>query len=362
MVKLTAQQISWLYPYDKEPTHNMSRVANAHDICEEMRYTALNKQVLHLDIDDHDGLRCSVMGHHPLDIMGRKFFPQYYKLVPGKTLEPRMQQVFLDGDTFEVDYLFWLLTRDYNINVSSSQGALSWRGKVSGHYDYIVQLPDGTFVLLELKTCNQNYFQSLLRQRNYEVVRSRYGEDLQFVTDAMSDFRGHITQAALYRDTLTNESGLFVPDATCVIVKDKSTANLLIYELPENTDDILERAESIVQLYNSLESWEEALTKIRIPDPKLELRQRQRTSRYLLPPSMYGSPIVPLIYEWVGDKSTFLLGFALPKYVYHMIKGKIVETLNSICTDGSFGAFIYEMSEAESRIEAWLDYQYWRNL
>lgn len=360
MVKLTAEQLSWLYPYDKPCTTDEKRIKAAHEFVVQVHTEALNKQVLHLDDDSHDGLRCSAMGHHPLDIIGRKFFPRFYDLTPGSTISPRMQQLFLDGDVFEAHYIFWLLTRDYDIRVSVYQGDVCWRGKVTGHFDVIVQLPDGTFVLLELKTCNQNYFQSLQRQRDWLQVAAKYGKDYSFLTTEMSDFRGHITQAALYQDCL--KDGLFAPDATVVVVKDKNTASLLLYQIPEENEELLTRVQEIVNIYDSVNSWEEAVFKIKIPDPKLELRNRQRTSRYLLPPALYSSPVVPLLYEWVGDKQTYILGYALPDTVYPTIAHKIKQSIQDIAADGSFGVYTYSMDDVESRIEDWLDYQYERSM
>lgn len=297
---LSGNELEILYPYDKPVALRAPELADIAGNAASMYTDSLWKQLTTMEVQPDDHLRASLVGKAAVDVLGRKFFSEYY----GNITHPRFWQLFHDGDVWEADYYFWLASR--GVEFVSTQGETEYWG-VPGHYDFVVNL-NGKRVLLELKTANKGYFTSLLKQQVIEDVRETYGFYRPYFANKMTDFRGHITQISLYRESLG------VDDAV-LVVKCKDTSDLLLYPVPHSTD-LLQRVQSLVNAWHTSQTWLDIFSYVGIPEPRKELKNRMHTGRHLVPPKLYGSPIIPLIYEWVTEAGKVIIaGYRLPEGV-----------------------------------------------
>jgi hypothetical protein len=258
------------------------------------------------------------MGNSALDTLGRKFYPEYYEM----ECDNRIYQLFHDGDVFEADYYTWLTHTGVDVTRVLSPDddmAVNFNG-VLGHCDFVVRL-DGIDVVVETKTASDNYFKGLKRERDKRKVIGMYGDDIPYLMNEMSDTRGHITQTALYRAAL----GL---NEAVIVVKNKATSELLIYNIPDDTSDIINRARKVISLWNECNSWVDVASNIGIVEPMKELREKMHTGRYLVPRKMYGSPMIPLCYEYtIENGHTIVAGYRVPHGMYNELLLKLYEDI-----------------------------------
>lgn len=330
---LTGKELDILYPYDKPVKVDPDRVSQIVLDASTMYAASLMKQIIKMVDEPDDHLRASLVGKAAIDVLGRKFFSTYY----GGISSPRFRQLFHDGDVWESDYYTWLATR--GVEFLSTQGETEYWG-VPGHYDYIVRVGDKK-VLLELKTANKGYFSSLLKQQSTEDVALKYGYYRPYFASSMTDFRGHITQIALYRESL----GV---DEAVIVVKSKDSADILLYPVPDTTNE-LQRVQQIVRAWETCEEWSDVYSHVGIPEPRKELRSRSHTGRYLVPPKLYGSPIIPLIYEWIreGDR-TIIVGYRIPE------SARVPQTLFE--SYSQLDIYTYPDSDIPELLNEWRDY------
>lgn len=297
---LTGKELDILYPYDKPCVVDDKQTREHSYVASDIYRQSLYKQLVNQEIQPDDHLRASLVGKAAIDVVGRKFFSDYYTGVS----HPRFYQLFHDGDVWEADYYFWLATR--GVDILSTQGEVNFLG-VPGHYDFIVRMGDKR-VLLELKTANKGYFTSLLKQQDVGGIVDMYGFYRPYFASDMTDFRGHITQISLYREALE-------VDEAVMVIKCKDTSEMLLYPVPQDTK-VLDRVQGLVRAWEQSEQWLDVYKYVGIPEPRKELRQRSHTGRYLVPPKLYGSPIIPLIYEWIAEGTkVIIVGYRLPEGV-----------------------------------------------
>lgn len=333
---LTGTELSLLYPYNPTRgitvggTEKQSILKMASHIYE----TSLNRQLLTQRNDSPNILRASMMGRAAIDIMARKLLPHLYL----GTLSPRIFQLFHAGDTWESDYYVWLASR--GIEFISYQGELSWFD-ILGHHDFIVNINNRP-VLLELKTANLSYFKSVKNAQSVEMIEELYGEYIPYVCHTMSDFRGHISQVHVYA------AGLGIDDVVIVLYC-KDTSEVLLYNVPLE-DDTLQRLFDIAAAWKMCNRWEDAFYYVGIPSPRLELRNKNHTGRYLISPRLYGSPIIPLVYDWMDDDDkTLVTGYRLPDGA--QVLQPMMDQYNEI------GVTYYSIDEMEDLINEWRRYR-----
>lgn len=334
---LTAQQMSFLYPYDKPVMFAVSDDINT--ACSWYKQSLL-KQIIKHEVDNDIRLRPSLLGKAAIDVVARKVFPDWYR---DEITNPRFWQLFHDGDTFEADYYVWLTSR--GVEVEQYQVPCTWND-ISGHADMVV-LIDGKRVLLELKTANAGYFTSVQKMQSDDRRAFRYGEgarDTTYLASQFTDFRGHLTQAAVYG------TGLGV-DEIVVVLKAKDTSELILYNLTESERlNCIKRASQIVRAWHNVEEWKDVFVYTGIPAPNKEISRGSHTGRYLVNPKLYSSPILPLVYEWTQDKNgkIAISGYRIPTSAVELMNRAQLEKYHT-----EIGVYTYDEDNIEELIDEW---------
>lgn len=338
---LTAQQMMRLYPYDKKQVELEDyELADVVGFAAEMYRESLLKQIIGMESDNDIRLRPSLLGKAAIDIVARKLYPQWYT---GGLDNPRFWQLFHDGDTFEADYIVWLTSR--GVRIESTQVPCNWNG-ITGHADLVVQLGSSR-VLLELKTANTGYFTSIQKMQSDDRRAFRYGEEYRevpYLASQFSDFRGHLTQGSIYA------AGIGV-DEVVVVLKHKDTSEIILYNLTQTERlKCIERAERIVRAWDSVEELSDLFVWTGIPEPRPEVAKGKPTGRYLLNAKMYGSPIIPLIYEWEQDNKGKLIinGYRVPSSAVPRMNQNVLQKYHK-----SVGVFTYDENVVEELIDEW---------
>lgn len=322
---LNGAQMTSLYPYTLEKlTFTKDSLTNAAKLYADALVKMATKE------EQPIYLRPSILGKPAIDVVARKFFPDWYAVAVS---HERYYQVFHDGNVWEVDYLFQLECR--GIKVLQTQTEAEWLGVV-GNSDAIVEV-DGIPVLLELKTANAGYFDSLMRMQNSDNREYRFGSlyrDVSYLAHNFSNFRGHLSQAAFYGNALGIRE-------VVVVVKNKSTSELLLYNLKEK--DMVEysdRNKSIIEAWEVCNCWEDVYFYCGIPQPTLSTA-KDRKGQYLIPAKMYGSPVLPLLYEIYEDVKgrKSVIGYRLPSTVLQRLPESILEHYDKI------GIYEYELTD-----------------
>lgn len=214
-------------------------------------------------------LRPSLLGKPAIELFAKRFLPDIFD---GDGFETRILQIFHVGNCFEADLHFHLIRTGQM--VFTTQAETEWNGLLC-HADFIVKFASADHPhILELKTTNSNYFDRCNR-------------------DGITDYRGHLTQGAIYQEAF----GLPV----IFVVYDKATSNMTWIEPTiAELESALYRAKRIVDVWNQVTCWEDVFLHLQPPPPRKEWKDKRWTGRYLVPPSLYGSPVVPIVYEMIG--------------------------------------------------------------
>lgn len=301
---LTGEQLTRLYPYEGENVYGKDDpyVDVILKTAAEIYAESLRKQFV-IQETEPLYLRPSLIGKPALEVLAHKYLPSLYV----GTFPPRMHQVFKDGDTFESDYYTQLALQ--GVTFTDMQREIDWHG-IPGKCDFLVDL-DGTRVLLELKTCNDGYFQQMKGYQDATLRSQLYGEefrDCEFIATDMPNYRGHISQASIYGEAIN-------ADEVVVVLKCKSTSHVLIYNVPHSVRDYQNsRSAKIKIAWDITDYWHECFYHVVPPRPKPEMSRGEPTGRMLISPAMYGSPIIPLVYKVeVIDKKRIVVGYHVPE-------------------------------------------------
>lgn len=337
---LTFEQMSRLYPYTSGARQIPSDIIV--DTAGEWYKQSLYKQLINNEVDNDIRLRPSLLGKAAIDVLARKFYPNLYD--DGVTHQ-RFWQLLHDGDVFECDFLVWLKIK--GIPVLDTQVAVDWHG-VKGHADMVVEI-DGRRVLLELKTSNEGYYSSIMKMQKESDRVFHYDDEAakcNWLAVRFTDFRGHLTQASVYASALDC-------DEAVVVVKDKNTSDVILYNIPHTVrKERLVRAANIVTAWDYCDTWEDVYMNVGIPEPKKELREKNHTGRYLVSPKLYGSPIIPLVYEWSLDKDRVIIsGYRIPSTITDTLPDKLLKQYDSI------DIYEYDATDIPTLLEEWNEYQ-----
>jgi hypothetical protein len=191
---------------------------------------------------DNPVLRLSGLGkYHIVELLAKKF-----GLLPqggDDTVSHECRLRFLTGDLFETQ--MYVILNSFGFKVLETQATIDFNG-VSGHSDFIIEMPDGSKYLLELKTANSFYFKQIKKW--------------------IGDERGYLTQLVTYSHCLD------LPAAWIFVNKD--TSEIFIKELTdvpqEIRDNKLKRANHLVKAFNECTSFEEFPRYCMVPPPKIE--------------------------------------------------------------------------------------------
>ena len=342
---LAAEQISRLYPHQRNDNPVDSKLfAAIDDACEWYR-RSLYKQLVIREKDNDIRLRPSMLGKPAIDIVSRKFFPELYR---DNITEDRFWQLLHDGDTFECDYRVHLEL--LGIPVLDTQVQCDWHG-VIGSADIVVEL-DGKRVLLELKTGNDGYYKSILKMQSADGRVFRYGQEWikhHYLLSEYSNYRGHLTQGAIYGDALEC-------DEVVIVLKDKDTSEVLLYNMTrKEKEEHLARAARVVEAWDYCDSFPETFLYTGIPAPRKEIQNRVHTGRYLVNPSLYGSPIIPLIYEWSLDGDKVIIdGYRVHEEAETLLPNILKDQYNTI------ELYTYGTEQIPELLSDWQRYQSFR--
>lgn len=342
---LTGTEIDSLYPYNKKVVCTVPEAEEYLHEATGMYRESLVKQIIEKREDKEIRLRPSLMGKAAIDVLARKHFPSLYG---GGVSHPRFYQVFHDGGTWESDYYLWLSVT--GVKVLETQVETTWYD-IDGHGDFLVELPTGKRVFLELKTSNDGWYKSMLNMQKADMREFRYGSqyrDYEHIAHTYSDFRGHMTQGSIYSQAKK-------VDEVVIVLKDKSTSNILLYNLTQDERHAyLKRAEAITDAWDSSDTWAECFMYVGIPTPRKEISKGSHTGRYLVAPALYGSPIIPLVYEWTqewekGKPKIIINGYRMPEDSLPMVHSDLMAIYNEL------GVWTYSMDDIENLLLDWKD-------
>ena len=342
---LTAEQLSRLYPHQIAERDVDFNIDYAIEVAAEWYKRSLYKQLVRREKDNDIRLRPSMLGKPAVDIVARKFFPELYR---DNITEDRFWQLLHDGDTFECDYLVHLGL--LGIEVVASQVPCDWHG-VKGNADIIVRI-DGKTVLLELKTGNDGYYKSILKMQSIDGRVFRYGKEwmnAHYLLSEYSNFRGHLTQGAVYAEALDC-------DEVVIVLKDKDTSEVLLYNMTKKErEEELAHAARKVEVWDYCDTFAEMFLYAGIPTPRKEIAAKNHTGRYLIHPSLYGCPIIPLIYEWTLDKDKVLVsGYRIHEDAEDALPDGLREQYEEI------GLYTYGTEQISELLADWQRYQQFR--
>jgi hypothetical protein len=312
------------------------------EACEWYR-RSLYKQLINRESDNDIRLRPSLLGKSAIDVVAHKFYPELYM---DRITDDRFWQLLHDGDTFECDYRVHMEL--LGINIIQSQAECDWWG-VKGSADFVVDI-DGKRVLLELKTSNEGFFKSIMKmQRDDDRVfkyGDKYAKSHKYLLTKYTDYRGHLTQASVYADALSC-------DEAVIILKNKETSEVVLYNLTrKEREDALSRASSLVSAWDSCNNWLDVYHYVGIPEPRKEIKDGTHTGRYLVNPSLYGCPIIPLVYEWGLDKDKVTIqGYRIPEEVVDDLSVKLIKHYEEI------GIYTYGTEQIPELLSEWSFYQ-----
>lgn len=330
-----AQMVS-LYPYTLDKlSYSQDALTRATSLYSDALIKMANK------VEQPIYLRPSILGKYAIDVVARKFFPEWYSV--GVSHE-RFYQVFHDGNVWEADYLFHLECR--GIKLLETQTKVNWNGVV-GTADAIVEL-DNKPVLIELKTANPGYFDSMKRMQNDDSRAYRFGSlyrDVCYLAHDFSDFRGHLSQTSFYANALGIHESVLV-------VKNKSTSEVLLYNLTEqDIEKYTARNQNIIAAWEACECWEDVYFYCGIPSPSPS-KAKDRKGEYLIPAKMFGSPIIDLVYETYEDVKgrKSVIGYRIPSGVLNRLPQDVLELYDKL------GIYAYELQSIQPASNSNIDF------
>jgi len=207
----------------------------------EMAKAMFNRQYAQTE-RDNPILRLSGLGkYHIVELLAKKF--GLIEQGGDFTVDHACRLRFMTGDLFECQ--MYVILNSFGFKVVKTQQTIDFNG-VSGHSDFIIEMPDGSKYLLELKTANNYYFKQIKKW--------------------IGDERGYLTQLVTYSHCLD------LPAAWVFVNKD--TSEVFIKELTDVPQEIrdakLKRAYHLVKAFNECPSFEEFPLYCRVPPPKIE--------------------------------------------------------------------------------------------
>lgn len=221
-------------------------------------------------------LRPSNLSKPAVELFCIRFHPELYTQNENPL---KLRQLFHCGDTWEGDAYFHL--KRFGATNFHLQPPVTWgNGSINGHADIIAEL-NGVSYVWECKTVNEAFFKSLFdRDGNFKL------ESLKF--------RGYHLQAGLYAEALGIPAKL--------LIYNKNTSECLEIDVqPEWYADGLANVRNIIKVWNEVETWNDIFSRIRIPSPRKEYRDKRWTGRWMLPISMYNAASAQLVYDIVTD-------------------------------------------------------------
>lgn len=290
--------------WDLPTTANRDDLIEATYVASELYRKSLIRQFI--EEESHDEiLRPSSLGKPAVHLFARKFFPELFTS-PSDGVNAQRAQLFHEGDTFEADGYFHFVRT--GIRVVAVHPKIDYRG-IKGTGDIVIQMGDDTY-LADFKSVNASYYNKVAPSK-----RNPLG--------AFTDERGTITQVAIYGAALNLT-------ASVILYCRDDCRMMFVVPSEDEVKTALTRVDTIIDLWDTIDTWDDVFRYFRPPIPKAEVRKNQSTGRYggtgrfFVPQSMLYSPAADLVYDIMndvnekGEPRAYVIDYKYPEKYAHL--------------------------------------------